>query len=170
MSKTCNGCVDGELMFKVSGAILIYDKKKLVKCLPNKDLSDQHYCGKCAKNISYLKEVLEDAETQGEINLEEIRMIEKGLENLKKPMKFTLTASCWKVQVNSKMVAYYQCNIYADTKFTEKSLNSEVEVNSLEDLKKIVEDNKKQWKENEERELIIDFDNKTIEIYNSYRE
>lgn len=50
--------------------------------------------------------------------------------------------------------------------------NYDVEINTLEDLEKLQKDNavpteKRNWKN---PSLIIDFNSKTIEIYNTYRE
>lgn len=82
MGKHCNGCMEGELIFKVSGAIAIHDLLivKPIVYLPNEDLDDQYWCEKHARTVDYLREILEEAEIVGKISEEEIRMIEKELD------------------------------------------------------------------------------------------
>ena len=95
MEENCNGCMEGELIFKVSGVIAIYGRHKLIKYLPNEDLEDQYYCEKHAREIDYLREILEEAEIQGKIGMEEIRMIEDGLEDIKRDSTLGLAGKRW---------------------------------------------------------------------------
>lgn len=57
MTKTCNGCMTGKILFKLEGTIAIYKNGILIKYLPNEDLSDQYYCEKCSKKLDYLEDL-----------------------------------------------------------------------------------------------------------------
>jgi len=46
-----------KVLFRLEGAIAIYKNGKLIKYLPNEDLSDQYYCKECAKKLDYLKDL-----------------------------------------------------------------------------------------------------------------
>jgi len=108
-------------------------------------------------------------------------------------MKFKLTCACWKVKLNKNDIdkieyPYFKKKLlkqgilmidhYYNIKNgkSEKELNKEIEIDSLDDLITLINKYNDQWRNKydnnkiDSRDIIINFDEKKIMIYNNYIE
>ena len=87
-------------------------------------------------------------------------------------MKFKLKCALWRVNVNGKITSYYMAGI------EEKDLEKEVDVDTIEDLKNLIEEYKYQFRNKYYRDsvvytskdVIVNFETRTIMFYNDYIE